>query len=142
VRTPADIVEQVRVLATKQTDAQIAHTLNARWLRTGKKQSFTRLIVRHIRNTYGIRRYLEHLRSQGWLTAPEIAAQMGVHSSTAKRFASEGVLRAVRADDAGQVLFEPPTGPLPQAHPGKRFRDRRRHPKLASKVSNEVQYEA
>src|ERR1019366_8723259 len=51
VRTPADIVELVRVLATEQTDAQIARTLNARWLRTGRQQSFTRLIVRHIRNT-------------------------------------------------------------------------------------------
>jgi hypothetical protein len=78
----------------------------------------------------------------GWLTAPEIAAQLGVHSSTAKRFAVEGVLRAVRADDRGQILFEPSTGPLPRAHPGKRFRDRRCYPQLAPKISNEVQYEA
>ena len=68
--------------------------------------------------------------------------QMGVHSSTAKRFAAEGVLRAARADDRGLVLFEPVIGPLPQARPGKRFRDRRRYPQLASDISNEVQYEA
>ena len=85
---------------------------------------------------------LKHLRKHGWLTAPEIAARMGVHPSTAKRFAREGVLRAVRADDKGVVLFEPPNGPLPQAQPGKRFRDRRRFPKLVSKMSNGVQYEA
>jgi len=142
VRTPADIVELVRVLATEQTDAQIARTLNARWLRTGRKHSFTRLIVRHIRNAYDIPSYVQHLRSNGWLTVPEVAAQMGVHSSTAKRFAVEGVLRAVRADDTGRVLFEPVVGPLPQAQPGKRFRDRRRYPQLASNMSNEVQYEA
>jgi DNA invertase Pin-like site-specific DNA recombinase len=142
VRTPADIVELIRVLATEQTDAQIARTLNARWLRTGRKHSFTRLIVRHIRNAYDIPSYVQHLRSNGWLTVPEVAAQMGVHSSTAKRFAVEGVLRAVRADDTGRVLFEPVVGPLPQAQPGKRFRDRRRYPQLASNMSNEVQYEA
>jgi hypothetical protein len=136
------IVELIRVLATEQTDALIAHTLNARWLRSGRNHSFTRLMVRHIRTTYGISSYLEHLRSRGWLTAPEIAMQMGVHFVTAKRFASEGVLRAVRADDRGQILFEPPTGPLPEAHHGKRFRDRRRFPQLESKISNEVQYEA
>jgi hypothetical protein len=141
-RTPADIVELIRVLATEQTDAQIAQTLNARSLRTGRKQSFTRLIVRHIRNTYGIPSYVQHLRSHSWLTAPEVAAQMGVHSSTAKRFAVEGVLRAVRADDTGRVLFEPAFGPLPQGQPGKRLRDRRRYPQLASKISHEVQYEA
>jgi DNA invertase Pin-like site-specific DNA recombinase len=142
VRTPADIVELVRVLATEQTDAQIARTLNARSLRTGRKHSFTRLIVRHIRNAYDIPSYVQHLRSKGWLTVPEVAAQMGVHSSTAKRFAVEGVLRAVRADDTGRVLFEPVVGPLPQAQPGKRFRDRRRYPQLASNMSNEVQCEA
>ena len=142
VRTPAEIVELVRVLATEQTDAQIARTLNARALRTGRKHSFTRLIVRHIRNTYDIPSYVQHLRSDGWLTVPEVAAQMRVHSSTAKRFAVEGVLRAVRADDTGRLLFEPVVGPLPQAEPGKRFRDRRRYPQLASNMSNEVQYEA
>lgn len=142
VRTPAEIVELVRVLATEQTDAQIARTLNARCFRTGRKHSFTRLIVRHIRNAYSIPSYVQHLRNLGWLIAPEIASQMGVHASTAKRFAAEGVLRAARADDRGLVLFEPVIGPLPQARPGKRFRDRRRYPQLASNISNEVQYEA
>ena len=73
-----------------------------------------------------IERYVE------WLTAQQIAAHLGVHHTTAKRFACEGFLRAVRADDKGTVLFEPPTGPLPRAHPGKRFRDRRRYPQCAS----------
>lgn len=142
VRTPAEIVELIRALATEQTDAQIARTLNARCLRTGRKHAFTRLIVRHIRGQYGIPSYLQHLRSHGWITVPEMSAQMKVHSSTAKRFAREGVLRAVRANDSGLLLFEPSVGPLPQAQPGKRFRDRRRYPQLASKMPNEVQYEA
>jgi hypothetical protein len=66
------------------------------------------------------------------LTVPEMATQLGVHYTTAKRFACEGVLRAARADDKGTILFEPPTGPLPRAHPGKRFRDRRHYPQCAS----------
>ena len=142
VRTPTEIVEMVRALATEQTDAQIARTLNARWLRTGRKNSFTRLIVRHIRTAYGIPSYFQHLHSHGWLTAPEIALRMGVHHTTAKRFAAEGVLHAVRADDRGFVLFEPVIGVLPHAQPGKRLRDRRRCPQLVSKISDEVQYEA
>jgi len=141
-RTPAEIVEMIRALATEQTDAQIARTLNARWLRTGRKQAFTRLVVRHIRCSYGIASYSELLRSRGWLTAPEIAAQINVHFSTAKRFAREGVLRAVRADDSGFLLFDPESGPLPKAEPGKRLRDRRQYPQLAFRMPNEVQYEA
>ncbi len=139
-RTPAEIIEQVRALATEQTDMQIAETLNARWLRSGTGKSFTRVTVRHIRTTYGIDSLDHQLRRKGWLTAPEIARQLQVHPTTAKRFAREGVLRAVRSDDRGQVLFAPPEGPLPKAHPGKRFRDRRHHPKLTPHRREEVQY--
>ena len=71
-----------------------------------------------------------------------MAELLDVHPATAKRFAHQGVLRAVRADDKGTILFEPPTGPLPIAHPGKRLRDRRHHPKLVSHVQEGAQYEA
>jgi DNA invertase Pin-like site-specific DNA recombinase len=142
VRTPAEIVELIRALATEKTDAQIAQALNARCLRTGRKHPFTRLIVRHIRIAYDIVSYFHHLRSHGWLTVPEVATQMKVHPCTAKRFAREGVIRAVRANDSGLLLFEPANDPLPQPQPGKPFRDRSRYPRLALKMPNEVQYEA
>ena len=133
-RTPTAVVEQVRALATEQTDAQIADTLNGRWLRTGTGLPFRRLRVRMLREAYDIDSYAEHLTAAGWLTAPQMAELLDVHPATAKRFARQGVLRAVRADDKGTLLFEPPTGPLPVAHPGKRLRDRRQHPKLVSHV--------
>lgn len=139
-RTPAEIVEQVRALATEQTDQQIARTLNARGLRTGTGQPFRRLTVRYLRTTHGIEGPGAHLRRAGWLTVIEIAALLQVHPSTAKRFGREGVLRAVRVDDKGDMLFEPPSGALPRAHPGKRFRDRRRFPQPAPHVRREVQY--
>ena len=133
-RTPAAVVEQVRALTTEQTDAQIAETLNGRSLRTGTGLPFSRLRVRMLREAYDINSYVEHLTAAGWLTAPQMAELLDVHPVTAKRFARQGVLRAVRADDRGTLLFEPPTGPLPVAHPGKRLRDRRQHPKLVSHV--------
>ena len=133
-RTPAAVVELVRALATEQTDAQIAETLNGRWLRTGTGLPFSRLRVRMLREAYNIQSYAEHLIGARWLTVPQMAELLDVHPDTAKRFAHEGVLRAVRADDKGTILFEAPTGPLPVAHPGKRLHDRRQHPKLASHV--------
>lgn len=141
-RTPAAIVELIRALATEQTDQQIAHTLNTRSLRSGTAKAFTRLRARHVREAYAIPSLAEHLRRAGWLAAAEIAAQLAVHPTTAKRFAREGVLRALRADDAGHILFEPLTGPLPRAHPGKRFRDRRHYPQCAPRMRKELQYEA
>jgi DNA invertase Pin-like site-specific DNA recombinase len=141
-RTPAAIVELIRTLATDQTDRQVAATLNGRALRSGTGQPFNRAVIRHIRQTYGLAGMAEHLHQAGWLTATEIAVQLGVHFTTAKRFAHEGVLRAVRADDRGLLLFEPPTGPLPRAHQGKRFGARRRYPQCAPHMPKEVQCEA
>ena len=135
-RTPAAIVEMIRALATEQTDGQIADTLHRRSLRSGTGQPFARLRFRAIRKAYAIPALAEYLAQLGWLRVRHLAAQLGVHPATAKRFACEGVLRAMRADDAGRILFEPPTGPLPRAHPGKRFRDRRRYPQCASHMRN------
>lgn len=141
-RTPAAIVEQVRALSTERTDAEIADALNARYLRTGTGQSFTRLRVRYLREQHGIASLAEHLRRTGWLTVPEVAAQLGVCTDTAKRFAAGGLLLARRGDDRGGILFAPLTGALPKAHPGKRFRDRCHYPKLASHRRQGLQYEA
>lgn len=141
-RTPAAIVEMIRALTMEQTDRQVADTLNGRGLRSGTGQPFHRLVIRHLRKAYGIPSLAEHLRTAGWLTAAEVATQLGVHQATAKRFAREGVLRAQRADDADQILFEPPTDPLPRGHAGKRLRDRRRYPQCVSRMRKELQYEA
>lgn len=141
-RTPPDIVEQVRSLATAQTDREIARTLNARWLRSGRGNKFTRLTVKAIRRQYGIESLRDYLRKQGWLTPAEAAARLGIHYQTAKRFAIEGVLEGRRVNDKDEILLAPLTGPLPQVWPGKRFKDRRRFAQCVSKRSNEVQYEA
>lgn len=141
-RTPAAILEQVRALATEQTDGQIAQTLRARWLRTGTGKPFTLRRVQFLRREYHIASYAEHLQQTGWLTAPQMAQVLHVHPGTVKRFAREGLVRAVRGDDNDTILFEPVTGPLPTPHPGKRFRDRRLYPHLASHRQKGVQYEA
>jgi DNA invertase Pin-like site-specific DNA recombinase len=141
-RTPAEIVEEVRALATAQTDGQIARTLNQRWRRTGTGQAFTSVRVHFVRYAYDIKSYAEHLHEAGWVTADQIAPTLHVHPTTAKKFAHAGILHAVRADDKGTILFEPPTGPLPTAQPGKRLRDRGRYPPLSSDVRKGLQYEA
>lgn len=145
-RTPASIVEQVRVLARNETDDQIAQRLNARGLRSARGYPFTRISVRTIRETYGIESFAQRLRKAGWLTCTEMAHQLGLHRQTVLRFARQGVLRACRGNDRNDILLEPISGPPPKAHPGKRFKDRRRypecHPRSASNMQNEVQYEA
>lgn len=139
-RTAAEIVEQVRALATEQTDRRIAQTLDGRSLRSGRGNRFTPRRVKALRRTYAIDSLYEHLRKQGWLTPGDVATQLGIHYATAKRFAIEGVLEARRVDDKDAILFAPLTGPLPKAHPGKRMKDRRRFPRCTSQRTNKVQY--
>lgn len=141
-RTPAATVEMIRALAAKKPESQIASALNARSLRSGTGEAFTRRIVWNLRMAYGILSPARRLRQAGWLKPGEIAALLGVHYQTAKDFGREGVLRAMRVDEKGSLLFEPPTGPLPKAQPGKRFRDRRRYPQCPAIKREEVQYAA
>ena len=141
VRTPSSVVEMVRALVSRETDRQIAQTLNARDLHSGKGRPFAPNIIKHIRATYGIDSMREQYRKQGWLTSEEMAAQLKVDPKTARRFAQEGLLRAVKVNDKGDVLFAPITGLLPKPQPGVRFQDRRLQETMPH-LSNEVQYEA
>jgi len=137
-RTPGLIVEQVRALATQGTDRWIAEKLNARGQRSGTGKPFTPRSIKAIRATYGIESFHAHLRKSGWLSEAEMAKQLGVHPTTAHRFAREGMLRALRANDKGELLFEPITGPAPKTHPGKRFKDRPRPYQSIMNISNGV----
>jgi hypothetical protein len=114
-RTPAAVIEEIRALATAQTDDQIACTLNSRGYRSGTGKSFTGLRVNHLRFDYGIESYCQHLQRSGWLTLPEIAGKIGVHPHTARRYAKKGLLHTIRVNGK-DLLFEPTTGPLPHAH--------------------------
>jgi len=118
VRTPAAVIEQIRTLVTEQTDEQMACTLNSRGYRSGTGKSFTAPRLRSLRFAYGIESYGRHLQRSGWLTLPEIARQMGVYPHTARVYAKEGILRAVRVNGK-DLLFEPMTCSLPKAHPRK-----------------------
>jgi DNA invertase Pin-like site-specific DNA recombinase len=114
VRTPETVIEEIRTLATKQTDDQIACILNSRGYRTGTGKSFTGPRVNHLRFYHGIDSYRQHLQRAGWLTLPEIARQIGVHPQTVRMYAKKGILHANRVNRR-DLLFRTPTVPLPHA---------------------------
>jgi len=118
VRTPVAVINEIRTLATEQTDDQIACTLNSRGYCSGAGRSFTRQRIAYVRSCYGIESYYQHLQRNGWLTLPEIAREIGVHPHTAWTYARKGLLRVVRAN-AKHLLFEPWTVRSPFAKPSK-----------------------
>jgi hypothetical protein len=118
IRTPAAVINEIRALATEQTDDQIACTLNSRGYRSGAGKSFTRRRIAFVRSAYGIESYSQQLQRNGWLTLPEIAREIGVHPYTAWTYAKKGFLHVVRAN-AKHLLFEPLMGRSSFARPSK-----------------------
>jgi DNA invertase Pin-like site-specific DNA recombinase len=127
IRTPVSVINEIRALATEQTDDQIARTLNSRAYRSGTGRSFTKHRIAYVRFCYGIESYHNHLRHGGWLTLPEIAREIGVHPQTAWTYAKKGLLRVVRAN-AKHLLFEPLAGRSLLARPSKGRRRISREP--------------
>jgi DNA invertase Pin-like site-specific DNA recombinase len=127
IRTPAAVINEIRALATEQTDDQIACTLNSHGYRSGAGRSFTGHRIAYVRSSYGIESYHQHLQRSGWLTLPEIAREIGVHPHTAWTYAKKGLLRVVRAN-AKHLLFEPLTGRSPFARPSQGRRRVSREP--------------
>ena len=111
-KTPAAAVTAIDELLDHHTHAQIAGILNARGLTSGEGRPFHRLIVRNIRDEYGLRSREQRLRDAGMLTLAEIAALLGVSTGTVKAWHHAGLITGHPYNDKGQCLYPPP-GPNP-----------------------------
>ena len=111
-KTPAEAVTAIDELLDHHTHAQIAGILNDRGLTSGEGRPFHRLIVRNIRDDYGLRSREQRLRDAGMLTLAEIAALLGVSTRTVKTWHHAGLITGHPYNDKGQCLYPPP-GPNP-----------------------------
>ena len=101
-----------RLLET-HTDSQAAAALNADGHRSGTGQAFTANIVLHLRRSNNLPGHLERLRSQGKLTVPELAKQLGVHPSTIKAWHGPACSAPTRPTTRTSVFS---THPYPGTH--------------------------
>lgn len=65
-------------------------------------------MVRNVRLAYGLKDTHSRLRDRGLLTLDEMAAALGVSTSTVKAWRRHGLLRAHAYNDKDQYLYEPP----------------------------------
>ena len=115
-------------LLDHHTHAQIAAILNTRGLTSGEGRPFHRLIIRNIRDDYGLRSRKQRLRDAGMLTLTEIAALLGVSTGTIKTWHHAGLITGHPYNDKGQCLYPPP-GPNPPARAqGRKLSERRPAP--------------
>jgi DNA invertase Pin-like site-specific DNA recombinase len=111
-KTPAATVTAIDELLGTHTHTEIAGILNDRGVTSGEGRPFHRLMVRNIRDGYGLRSREQRLRDAGMLPLAETAALLGVSAGTVKAWHHAGLITGHPYNDKGQCLYPPP-GPNP-----------------------------
>jgi hypothetical protein len=109
VRTtsPQALDRIAQLLEQERTHAQIATTLNAEGFTTGAGQPFTGARVHWLGHAHGLKHLRQRLRDAHWLTAKEIAAELGIGRDTLRRWRNNGHLLARLCNDKGEWLYRP-----------------------------------
>jgi DNA-binding transcriptional regulator YiaG len=125
-QTDPAVVTLIDELLNEHTDGEIVQILNHRGLRSGGGLPFARLSVQEVRLAYRLPSRFARLRAAGYLTLPEMATALGVCTATVKQWRAHGLLRAIRGNDKGEYLYEPPgpDAPVKWAHKLTARRDR------------------
>jgi DNA invertase Pin-like site-specific DNA recombinase len=124
-KTPEAAVAAIDQLLDHHTHAQIAGILNDRGLTSGEGRPFHPLIVRNIRDDYGLRSREQRLRDAGMLTLAELASQLGVSTGTVKTWYHAGLITGHPYNDKGQCLYPPPGKNPPSRAQGRKLSERR-----------------
>jgi DNA invertase Pin-like site-specific DNA recombinase len=124
-KTPAAAVTAIDELLDRHTHAQIAAILNDRGLTSGEGRPFHPLIIRNIRDDYGLRSREQRLRDAGMLTLAEMADRLGVPPKTVKIWHHAGLITGHPYNDKGQCLYPPPGENPPARAQGRKLSERR-----------------
>ena len=124
-KTPAAAVTAIDELLDHHTHAQIAGILNDRGLTSGEGRPFHRLIIRNIRDEYGLRSREQRLRDAGMLTLTQMAGRLGVPAKTVKIWHHAGLITGHPFNDKGECLYPPPGPNPPTRAQGRKLSERR-----------------
>jgi len=76
--THVGVRQQLDALLDEYTDAQVAHILNERELRTGAGDAFDPISVQRVRFSAKLKSLKERLLEAGMLTSKQLAAKLGI----------------------------------------------------------------
>ena len=140
-KTSDEVIAEVDRLLNDHTDGEVATMLNERGYRSGYGHVFNPMLVKVVRDNYGLKSRYERLRDRGLLTVHEAAARLGVSVGTVYRWRKAGLVRGHVYNDRPDYLFEI-LAPPATAQPRRELSKRKPIPELAHRPDNEVQYEA
>jgi hypothetical protein len=90
------------------TDAQVAHTLNERGLRTEVGAPFTLVSIRWVRHTTRLKRFEQRLKASGWITGRKMEAKLGVSRGSLGKLRTPGRMQARICKELAEWLYYPP----------------------------------
>lgn len=111
--THDDVRKELDALLDEYTDAQVAHVLNERGLRTGAGEAFDQVSVQWVRFSAKLKSFKERLLNAGWLTGKDIASRLGVSRSTLGNRRRQGRLEGRICNETGEWLYRLPSTPSP-----------------------------
>lgn len=111
--TDEAVKRQLDELLDEYTDAQVAHVLNERGLRTGAGAQFDTTSVKWLRYSHKINSLKHRLLEAGWLTCDQMTKKLGIKRTTLGRWRTAGRIKARICNDHGQWLYWPPDRPPP-----------------------------
>ena len=139
-RTEQAVLQEIDRLLDDHTDSQVANILNERGVRTCEGRLFTAANVGALQRAWGIKDRFTRMRASGMLTLDEVAAAIGVCTTTIKKWNQWGVLKGHPYNDKGQCLFDPPGEDAPAKYKHKRKVPSQGRQELLSDHGREVQY--
>jgi hypothetical protein len=106
--TAPETLAAIDRLLDEYTDAQVAEHLNQQGYRTFDGLLFHSMHVSQLRRHHGLADRYARLRSQGMLTAEELAHAYGVSAQVIWRRYHQGRIAGTCYNDRGSCLFSPP----------------------------------
>src|SRR5215831_6094457 len=119
-QTKASTIAEIDKLLDHHTCAEIASILRRRGLPNGEGRPFTRVMVQRVIRTYQLRSRRQRLLDAGLIPLDEMAALLGVSTSTVKIWYHAGIVSGQRYNDKDEVLYNPPGPNPPPRHQGRR----------------------
>jgi hypothetical protein len=107
---PAEVIRELDKLLESCPDRQAAARLNALGYRNWHGKAFNAKRVANLRLRAGLKTRFDRLRAQGFLTAREIARQLGMCTENAYKLGREGVLPQQHYGRGQRCLFAPLNG--------------------------------
>lgn len=121
-RVSPEVIQELDQLLENCSDREAAARLNALGYRTWLGQPFTTKRVTVLRQQAGLKTRFERLRAQGFLTAREIARELGVCITQVYILGCSGILPQQRYGHGHRCLFAPLNGAVFVRGRGGRYR--------------------